>query len=170
MHLSGRPLAKPYRTRAFFLRIFLPACKSWSFWGISHFNLNSGFSDMELVNTGRRVQKSVAAQGLSPFPKLPSPTTADTEMPSANKTRNQLYLTVPWVRIPLAPPSRACNQADYRLFPFFRNEQFRALSLFRRENHPFSPTSIDPHRLPKSPPSGRASPVSIACAEVILDL
>ena len=27
MHLSGRPLAKPYRTRAFFLRIFLPACK-----------------------------------------------------------------------------------------------------------------------------------------------
>ena len=33
-------------------------------------------------------------------------------------SRNQLYLTVPWVRIPLAPPSRACNQADYRLFPF----------------------------------------------------
>ena len=27
MHLSGRPLAKPYRTKAFFLRIFLPACK-----------------------------------------------------------------------------------------------------------------------------------------------
>ena len=36
----------------------------------------------------------------------------------ATLTRNQLYLTVPWVRIPLAPPSRACNQADYRLFPF----------------------------------------------------
>ena len=32
--------------------------------------------------------KSVAAQGFSPFPKLPPPTTADTKVPSANKTRN----------------------------------------------------------------------------------
>lgn len=36
MHLSGRPLAKPYRTRAFFLRIFLPACKKLAVLG--HFS------------------------------------------------------------------------------------------------------------------------------------
>ena len=79
-----------------------------------------------------------------------------------------------WVRIPPYPPARACNQADYRLFPFFRNGQFRALALFRRENHPFSPTSIDPHRLVKSsrqtasaaPCQGTAQQfVSLLCVE-----
>lgn len=79
-----------------------------------------------------------------------------------------------WVRIPPYPPVRACNQADYRLFPFFRNGQFRALALFRRENHPFSPTPIDPHRLVKSsrqtasaaPCQGTAQQfVSLLCVE-----
>ena len=74
------------------------------------------------------------------------------------------------VRIsPSPPPKKPVIKPITGSF-LFRNGQFRALSLFRRENHPFSPTSIDPHRLPKSPPSDRASPVSIACAEVILDL
>ncbi len=41
---------------------------------------------------------------------------------------------------------------------------------FRREDQQFSPALIDPQRFPKSPPSGRARPVSMACAEVCLDL
>ena len=46
----------------------------------------------------------------------------------------------------------------------------KLISVFRGENQLFSPALIELQRLLKSPPSGRASPVSIACAEVILDL
>ena len=41
---------------------------------------------------------------VSPFPKLPPATTADTKVPSANKTRNQSIRKGPWVRIPPSPP------------------------------------------------------------------
>ena len=62
------------------------------------------------------------------------------------------------------------NHADYRLFYFCPKDKPARSSVFRGENQKFSPAPIDPQRLLKSPPSGRASPVSIACAEVILDL
>lgn len=65
---------------------------------------------------------------------------------------------------------KACNHADYRLFYFYPKDKPARSSVFRGENQKFSPAPIDPQRLLKSPPSGRASPVSIACAEVILDL
>ena len=85
----GRLSAKPYLTRVFFLRIFLPARKKIdrfgafliSIWTLVFFWYGAG--------QYRSVRpKSVAAQGFSPFPKLPPPTTADTKVPSANKTRN----------------------------------------------------------------------------------
>lgn len=55
-------------------------------------------------------------------------------------------------------------------FIFAQRAKPARVSVFRGENQKFSPAPIDPQRLLKSPPSGRASPVSIACAEVILDL
>ena len=55
-------------------------------------------------------------------------------------------------------------------FIFAKRTESARFSVFRGENQKFSPAPIDPQRLLKSPPSGRASPVSIACAEVILDL
>ena len=63
--------------------------------------------------------KSVAAQGFSPFPKLPPPTTVDTKVPSANKTRNQFVGNHTWVRIPPAAPRRsklciACSDLFYK--------------------------------------------------------
>ena len=88
----------------------------------------------------------------------------------ATLTRNAVDRKVSRVRIPNSPPQKACNHADYRLFYFCPKDKPARSSVFRGENQKFSLASIDPHRLPKSPPSGRASPVSIACAEVILDL
>ena len=76
----------------------------------------------------------------------------------------------PRVRIPNSPPQKACNHADYRLFYFCPKDKPARSSVFRGENQLFSPALIELQRLLKSPPSGRASPVSIACAEVILDL
>ena len=88
----------------------------------------------------------------------------------ATLTRNAVDRKVSRVRIPNSPPQKACNHADYRLFYFCPKDKPARFSVFRGENQLFSPVPIDPQRLPKSPPSGRASPVSIACAEVILDL
>ena len=62
------------------------------------------------------------------------------------------------------------NKPVYRLFYFCPKDKPARSSVFRGENQKFAPAPIDPQRLLKSPPSGRASPVSIACAEVILDL
>ena len=97
----------------------------------------------------------------------------DTEScPSGRRcsTRNAVDRKVSRVRIPNSPPQKACNHADYRLFYFCPKDKPARSSVFRGENQKFSPAPIDPQRLLKSPPSGRASPVSIACAEVILDL
>ena len=88
----------------------------------------------------------------------------------ATLTRNAVDRKVSRVRIPNSPPQKACNHADYRLFYFCPKDKPARSSVFRGENQKFSPAPIDPHRLPKLPPSGSASPVSIACAEVILDL
>ena len=88
----------------------------------------------------------------------------------ATLTRNAVDRKVSRVRIPNSPPQKACNHADYRLFIFAQRTKPARFSVFRGENQKFSPAPIDPQRLLKSPPSGRASPVSIACAEVILDL
>ena len=71
----------------------------------------------------------------------------------ATLTRNQLYLTVPWVRIPLAPPSRACNQADYRLFPFSETGNsvlfhFFGEKIIRSPQHQTIPTGIRSRRPP----------------------
>lgn len=88
----------------------------------------------------------------------------------ATLTRNAVDRKVSRVRIPNSPPQKACNHADYRLFYFCPKDKPARSSVFRGENQKFSPAPIDPQRLLKSPPSGRASPVSIACAEVILDL
>ena len=66
--------------------------------------------------------------------------------------------------------SEACNQADYRLFYFCPKTKSARFLVFKGKNQHFFPALIAPQRLLKSPPSGRASPVSIACAEVILDL
>lgn len=68
-------------------------------------------------------------------------------------TRNQLYLTVPWVRIPLAPPSRACNQADYRLFPFSETGNsvlfhFFGEKIIRSPQHQSIPTGFRSRRPP----------------------
>ena len=62
------------------------------------------------------------------------------------------------------------NKPVYRLFYFCPKDKPARFSVFRGENQLFSPALIELQRLLKSPPSGRASPVSIACAEVILDL
>ena len=71
----------------------------------------------------------------------------------ATLTRNQLYLTVPWVRIPLAPPSRACNQADYRLFPFSETGNsvlfhFFGEKIIRSPQHQSIPTGFRSRRPP----------------------
>ena len=71
----------------------------------------------------------------------------------ATLTRNQLYLTVPWVRIPLAPPSRACNQADYRLFPFSETGNsvlfhFFGEKIIRSPQHQSIPTDFRSRRPP----------------------
>ena len=71
----------------------------------------------------------------------------------ATLTRNQLYLTVPWVRIPLAPPSRACNQADYRLFPFSKTGNsvlfhFFGEKIIRSPQHQSIPTGFRSRRPP----------------------
>lgn len=76
-------------------------------------------------------------------------------------TRNQLYLTVPWVRIPLAPPSRACNQADYRLFPFSKTGNsvlfhFFGEKIIRSPQHQTIPTGFRSRR----PPVAQALPPS----------
>ena len=95
-------------------------------------------------------------------------------------TRNQLYLTVPWVRIPPTPPSKKpVNSRVCGLFLFFafpQNPLNLRCSLLKSgentsKNQPnFCAVSPSSHRLPKSPLSGKASPVSIACADVILEL
>ena len=85
-------------------------------------------------------------------------------------TRNAVDRKVSRVRIPNSPPQKACNHADYRLFYFCPKDKPARSSVFKGENQLFSPALIELQRLLKSPPSGRASPVSIACAEVILDL
>ena len=79
----------------------------------------------------------------------------------ATLTRNQLYLTVPWVRIPLAPPSRACNQADYRLFPFSETGNsvlfhFFGEKIIRSPQHQTIPTGFRSRR----PPVAQALPPS----------
>lgn len=65
---------------------------------------------------------------------------------------------------------KACKQARLQAFYFCPKDKPARFSVFRGENQLFSPALIELQRLLKSPPSGRASPVSIACAEVILDL
>ena len=76
------------------------------------------------------------------------------------KTRNAVDRKVSRVRIPNSPPQKACNHADYRLFYFCPKDKPARSSVFRGENQLFSPALIELQRLPKSPPSGRTSPVS----------
>ena len=71
---------------------------------------------------------------------------------------------------PILRHKKPVNKPVYRLFNFCLKGKARTIFGFQGENQLFSPAPIDPQRLLKSPPSGRASPVSIACAEVILDL
>ena len=84
--------------------------------------------------------------------------------------RNAVDRKVSRVRIPNSPPQKPVNKPVYRLFYFCPKDKPARSSVFRGENQLFSPALIELQRLLKSPPSGRASPVSIACAEVILDL
>lgn len=90
--------------------------------------------------------------------KRPAP---EVNLPKSYNTRNQLYLTVPWVRIPLAPPSRACNQADYRLFPFSKTGNsvlfhFFGEKIIRSPQHQTIPTGFRSRR----PPVAQALPPS----------
>ena len=140
--------------------------KSWLFAPLKK-PVNSGFSPVRKLNI------------LLFFPSVLSKSfwkkcgiTYTESCPSGRRcsTRNAVDRKVSRVRIPNSPPQKACNHADYRLFYFCPKDKPARSSVFRGENQKFSPALIELHRLPKSPPSGRASPVSIACAEVILDL
>ena len=97
--------------------------KKRSFWGTSHFNLNSGFFCYGAGQYRSARPKSVAAQGFSPFPKLPPPTTADTKVPSADKTRNP-----PQLRL-FRPPVSLCFQGFSRVL---KTKYFAVLT--RRSN------------------------------------
>ena len=175
MHLSGRPLAKPYRTRAFFLRIFLPACKKLVVLGHFSFQFELRFFliwSWSIPVGASKIRCSTRAFAVSKAAVTDHSRHGNAKCEQDSKSGSRASGS--WVRIPPYPPARACNQADYRLFSFFRNGQFRALALFRRENHPFSPTSIDPRRLVKSsrqtasaaPCQGTAQQfVSLLCGE-----
>ena len=56
-------------------------------------------------------QKSLKYQAFRQIQSCPKPPSKITKQPLTHKTRNQLYLTVPWVRIPPSPPSKG-NEKD----------------------------------------------------------
>ena len=124
MHLSGRPLAKPYRTRAFFLRIFLPACKKLVVLGHFSFQFELRFFliwSWSIPVGASKIRCSTRAFAVSKAAVTDHSRHGNAKCEQDSKSGSRASGS--WVRIPPYPP-RSRQQSVFRLlaFLFARNQ------------------------------------------------
>lgn len=118
MHLSGRPLAKPYRTRAFFLRIFLPACKKLVVLGHFSFQFELRFFliwSWSIPVGASKIRCSTRAFAVSKAAVTDHSRHGNAKCEQDSKSGSRASGS--WVRIPPYPP-RSRQQSVFRLLAF----------------------------------------------------
>ena len=121
MHLSGRPLAKPYRTRAFFLRIFLPACKKLVVLGHFSFQFELRFFliwSWSIPVGASKIRCSTRAFAVSKAAVTDHSRHGNAKCEQDSKSGSRASGS--WVRIPPYPPKESSKLKGLLDFPFSR--------------------------------------------------
>ena len=125
MHLSGRPLAKPYRTRAFFLRIFLPACKKLVVLGHFSFQFELRFFliwSWSIPVGASKIRCSTRAFAVSKAAVTDHSRHGNAKCEQDSKSGSRASGS--WVRIPPYPPKESSKLNGLLDFPFSRILKF----------------------------------------------